>query len=486
MPLLLLGIAAACQGPADATVLGSSTTLPPPEPSTSDDSGGDTGIPDLPDPGLPPGGCDGDGGCDNRIDLLFVIDNSGTMADEQLNLARQFGALIDRLQDLEGPGGQPANVDVNIMVTTTDMWNPECAGPWVKPDYEAAHGAPIVTACTERPNRFVDFFGQDFGHVCTQVCTNGAAPSDPFIHFSGNGDNVVGGSPAQALSCLGPQGVDGCGFESPLESMMQALDPDACWNDPDGCTDEDWQWVQRPFLRDDSVLAVVLITDEVDCSIKNAGLMTDPDFMELDPSGEPTVTSAVCWNGGVACTGYDPATGRYSECHAANYDLDGQPVPPEQFGTGVPVLQPIDRYVDYLHALRDGGREVVMLGILGVPEVTEHADVPPYQPIAGGVHDLEYRDWSDADVLPTDAADGESAASMQAQFGIGPGCTGQLQPDGSTTGQAIPPVRIRQVCESLDDDDRVRCCIESICGDDFSPAIRCLTDIIQDTIDPIG
>ena len=94
--------------------------------------------------------------------------------------------------------------------------------------------------------------------------------------------------------------------------------------------------------------------------------------------------------------------------------------------------------------------------------------------------------WNDADILPGDAADGESAASMQTQFGIGPGCTGELQPDGSTTGQAIPPVRIREVCESLDEGDRVRCCIESICGDDFSPAIGCLTDIIQEAIDPIG
>ena len=46
-------------------------------------------------------------------------------------------------------------------------------------------------------------------------------------------------------------------------------------------------------------------------------------------------------------------------------------------------------------------------------------------------------------------------------------------------------MRIREVCESLDEGDRIRCCIESICGDDFSPAIQCLTGLIQDAVIPV-
>jgi hypothetical protein len=48
------------------------------------------------------------------------------------------------------------------------------------------------------------------------------------------------------------------------------------------------------------------------------------------------------------------------------------------------------------------------------------------------------------------------------------------------------------VCQSLDIADdpatpntneaKIRCCIESICDDDFSPAIQCLTGIIQESI----
>jgi hypothetical protein len=63
------------------------------------------------------------------------------------------------------------------------------------------------------------------------------------------------------------------------------------------------------------------------------------------------------------------------------------------------------------------------------------------------------------------------------------------------TGQAVPPVRVRSVCESLDipddpatpqDEAEVRCCIESICDEDFSPAIRCLTGLIQNAVTPVG
>lgn len=128
-----------------------------------------------------------------------------------------------------------------------------------------------------------------------------------------------------------------------------------------------------------------------------------------------------------------------------------------------------------------------MLGILGVPEVTAHNPNPPYQPTAGGVMDLVYRDWiagayPAGDILPGDT---DSAADKQYQFGIGPGCTGE-DGMGGFTGQAIPPVRIKEVCESLNEADKIRCCIESVCDTDFSGAIGCLAGILQTVFVPIG
>ena len=158
-------------------------------------------------------------------------------------------------------------------------------------------------------------------------------------------------------------------------------------------------------------------------------------------------------------------------------------------------LQPLSRYTDYLvtELRENNGKEVIMLGILGVPLVTAYNPDPPYQPTAGGELDLVYRDWIDGpyptgDILPTETT--ADAASKQFDFGIGPGCTG-TDAMGNFTGQATPNTRVMEVCHALDyvdnsDEEQIRCCITSICDDDFSDAINGLTGIIEDTIQPPG
>jgi hypothetical protein len=431
--------------------------------------------------GGPPGCNNGDVGCTDQIDLLFVIDNSGTMGQEQLNLARNFPLLIERLENLQDSAGNPVNPDVQIMVTTSDFGNPLCT-QFEPEGYDPAEGAPISTPCTGRLGDFTDLTGTvAVPEACTNVCPNDAAPSDPFITFSGgvsnvndvpevdiSGDGMPDSDVAQALACIGPQGINGCGYESQLESMMQALDPNATWNQGD-----------KPFLRPNALLAIAIITDEADCSIKNYSIMDDETFQETNPSNNnKQASSAICWNAGVECTGPD-ASGTYSECHSrAGEDM-----------------QPITRYTNYLINQLRGveKKEVVMLGILGVPEVTEHNAAAPFQPTAGGVLSLVYRDWAEGeyptgDILPAEFASGTTAADKQFDFGIGPGCTGGDAVSGFT-GQAIPPVRIKEVCEELnidDTDEGIRCCIESICDDDFSAAIGCLTGIIGQALVPAG
>ncbi|PRQ02135.1 hypothetical protein ENSA5_25940 [Enhygromyxa salina] len=424
-------------------------------------------------------GCDSEGNC-NLVDLLFVIDNSGTMGAEQLNLARNFPLLVQQLESLQSEGVE-SGADVNIMVTTTDYGNPLCK-PFA--NYEPEAGAPVATACRKRLDRFTGLAQINppvYEEACTEVCESpGIEPlnGDLIIHFDDEGDNVppvepvdinndgIDDSPvAQALACIGPQGIDGCGYESPLEAMMQALNPLASWNcgapdDPEVCPNGG---VDRPFMREGAVLAVAIITDEADCSVKDYAIMTDSDyFAELD--GDPLPSSAICWKAGVTCNGPD-ANGVYVNCSSDDDD---------------DLMQPVSRYTDFLnHYVREGlGKEVVMLGILGVPPVTAHNPNSPHEPTEGGVHDLVYRQWRDSDILEEDMMVGIDADYQQWAFGIGPGCTG-MNMEGEITGQAIPPVRVKEVCESLDYDDKIRCCIESVCDDDFSPALGCLTDVIQ-------
>jgi hypothetical protein len=277
--------------------------------------------------------------------------------------------------------------------------------------------------------------------------------------------------------------------------MAQALDPAKWWNDAATCEATWGKPCRGPFLREGAVLAVAIITDEADCSVRDYDLMGSPVFMATDPATRaPSPSSAVCWNAGVVCSGFDAATGAYSGCVSANKDITGE----IGVSSDAAVLHPLSRYSGLLQGLA-ANREVIMLGVLGVPEVTAHADVPPHQPIEGGVQDLLYRIWRDpafptGDILPDEWARGVDAATKQFDFGIGPGCTGYDEDTAAYTGQAVPPVRIREVCESLNvpddprtdaDESRVRCCIESICDDDFTPAIRCLTGLIQNVIVPV-
>jgi hypothetical protein len=402
-------------------------------------------------------GCQ-DGDC--PIDILVVVDNSRGLGGAQRSLAL---AMIDLELHLRTLGA-----DAQVMFTTTDMGNPLCT-PFKPNGYSPASGSPVATACTDRLGDFTGLGGDPemVQDACTDVCPEAVVPvGDPFVAFGPDGHNIDGkfdvadidgdGRPesihARAMACLAPMGVNGCGFESPLEAMLQALNPDAAWNQG-----------TRPFLRDDASLGIVLLTDEYDCSVRDYDIMANQDFFEVSPlTGMPAASSAICWNAGLDCT----AVGGEYNC-TPNADEDR--------------LHPLQRYrswlSDYLSA--DLGKPVFMTGIVGVPAVTDHLDAPPYTPTAGGVQDLVLRDWVEADVLPDDSAAGVTAADKQFDFGIGPGCTNA---ESTSHRQGMPPVRTATLCQDVATDQGIdACCLESICDDDYGDAMRCLTGMFQVT-----
>ena len=89
--------------------------------------------------------------------------------------------------------------------------------------------------------------------------------------------------------------------------------------------------------------------------------------------------------------------------------------------------------------------------------------------------------------VPDEWDEGITAADKQFELGIGPGCTG-TDAMGNFTSQALPPGRLLEVCQALDDVDggtgeaRPRCCIESICDAEHDVAIDCLMGLVQDAV----
>lgn len=406
----------------------------------------------------------GGGGCGDQcsaVDVLFVIDNSGSMAEEQLAMAR---ASVRWIGQLLGDGG---SYDLQVMVTTTDMGNPSCT-PFQPQGYAPAQGAPTTTGCNSRIDDFTGLGSNPevAPQACTAVCPADITPSDPFLAFDAagsnvpnvpdadvDGDGVLDSPEAQALACLLPQGLNGCGYESPLEAMLQALNPGAAWNSGD-----------RPFVRDNAKLAIVVLTDESDCSVQDYTVMTDESYFNVNPdNGQPAQSSALCWNAGVECNGPD-AQGVYSDCQVIP---DGP-------------LQETARYTTYLsdYLVADLGKTVDFFAIAGVPEVVEYSDRPPFAPTAGGVLDLVMRNWRDGtppagDILPIEDADGIDAADKQFLLGIGPACTGQNR-SGDYTRQAVPNLRLFDVCAALDERDTQHCFIDSICTATYDNALNTL------------
>jgi hypothetical protein len=362
----------------------------------------------------------------DAVDILFVIDNTGSMGEEQETLAASFAAFIDVLEE----GGAAANYRIGI--TTTDNGNPWCSG--TTPE----GGALRLRSCLSRLPEFT-FTGTDpptnMEAACTNVCpdqwasiettpttTEGdATPSPrPWIENTEGSTNLPAGlSMVQAFQCLAPQGINGCGFESHLESMYKALArAESSVEDSYG------------FIREEALLAVVFVSDEVDCS--NDGehdtiFLPDGNRVFWSDPDAAYPTSAVCWNAGVSCSG---GPGTYDECHAENKDVDGNSTDDSQA-----VLEPLSRYVGRLSA-----HPTIVFGLLGVPEG-----------YAGG-----------QDIVYQDAEDGQ----FHLDYGIGPGCE-------SATGIAVPPVRIRELAASFADGSS-RPLLYSICADSYAPALEAI------------
>ena len=381
------------------------------------------------------------------VDILFVIDNSGSMAEEQARLARNFPAFIAELDGMQA--------DYRIGVTTTDVAHPGCGGA-ATPE----NGNLVLRSCLDAvaDGAFV-FNDDDAAAACTDQCKLSPAQLEqrpsvydgdlhPWLESIGGETNLAAGvRMADAFACFGPQGIDGCGYESPLEAMRLAITKARASNG-------------NGFMREEALLSVVLVTDEADCSSNpaHADIFTSNTTFQNDTA--PQRTSATCWRAGTACSGDGPD---FKECHAEDWAADGSPAQSAEDA----VLHPVDRYVDFLAGLRgvpgaraeDGGpaaRDVLVSLITGVPVGYDL-----------GAAELEYH-----------AA--EPGSEQAINFGVAPGCTNSEDGSNST---AIPPVREREVAEAFAGADGARN-LFSICQDDYSPALRQIAASIKKALAP--
>lgn len=250
------------------------------------------------------------------LDLLFVIDNSGSTTDKQARLAASFPQMIDVLSQLDG--GLP---NLHIGVVTSDLGT------------SASTGASTlsVPGCDEVGDEGL-----------LQPGTSGALDGTFIIDAddgAGGRTRNYTGELRDVFAGIAQVGDLGCGFEQHLAATRRALTNPA----------------NAGFIRPEASLGIVIIADEDDCSVR------DPAFFSVDTDDDPR-QSFRCTRHGVTCDAELDTVGPKSRCAPREDSL---------------LIEGVQPFVDAVLAVKPDPRMVMVAGVVGdlEPFAIEQRDI---------------------------------------------------------------------------------------------------------------
>jgi hypothetical protein len=248
---------------------------------------------------------------ERAVDILFMVDNSPSMDPKQEALARAFPKMLESLQML--PGGLP---DLHIGVISSDMGAgaTEAGGNCsVLLGNEGILWGNDLNADPSKDNNQFATVRKLKNAAGADGCgmNSGTRWIEDLLSADGTRTKNYKGDLSDVFSCLAKGvGVNGCGLEHQLQSVRVALNPANTINPQN-----------FKFLRPKAYLAVVLVSDEDDCS-------ADPNMDTNDgmffPRNLGDTASLRCAARGHVCNGkaipdYDPADGYKGSGFAANF-----------------------------------------------------------------------------------------------------------------------------------------------------------------------
>ena len=382
----------------------------------------------------------------DKIDLLFMVDNSNSMREEQAALREQFPKLVRVLTTgLREPGDPdpfPPVKDLHVGVVSSDMGTPGNTG-WGGCD----------------PN------GGDDGRLQHEPRLAGCQASYPnFLSFRA-GDNPDAFS--NDFGCIATLGTEGCGFEQQLEAPLKALWP-SVYTDPKGDVREnpirflstDPMWMggrgdippsaggNAGFLRNDprtglSLIAIVVVTDEEDCSAKDPRVFTHPSL--LSPT-DPLYSQ-------------DPNLRCYHNPQSL-YDVR-------------------NRYLKGFQLLREGQEDLVLFAaIVGVPLDLVNEDARKNINFKETAQRDAYYDRILGDSRMAEMIDPATPIGMK---NLIPSCFRPSLEPGGKPQTAFPPRRIVELAKAFGQNGVV----QSICQDDFGPAMDVVIETIIGHLTPV-
>lgn len=270
------------------------------------------------------------------LDLLFLVDDSHSMAEEQQELALQFPLISSALAKMEG--GLP---NLHVGVISTDL----------------GIGSDVLTSCQD------DGLNAILQNVAQQPGCE--PPTDRYISDVDNGaggrEQNYSGSLEETFSCISKLGVEGCGFEQHFAAIRRALDGSTADNEG--------------FLREDAMLAIVAVSDEDDCSATDQAIYDlSPELDTLESSLGP-LSSYRCFEFGVTCkeTTDDPVFDR------TNFGDRSECVPRQSS----PYLEDVSGFVSFLQGLKATPGRVMFNVIVGTGPAAVSENFENGEPLVG-------------------------------------------------------------------------------------------------------
>jgi hypothetical protein len=357
------------------------------------------------------------------LDLLILIDESTSMLDEQAKLQEQVPRLVNLLltggEDTDGStpvGTFPAIESLHVAIITPDL------GYSTDPSTSYAPNGDFTPPdqCRDNGGAGKAGFMQVTGFTGTprEACDAVTPPQDT-LYLNFPEPNFTAADLVSDVECLTGQ-QDGCGFEQQLQAILES----------------DSNPANSGFNREDALLAVILITDEDDCST------TDPRVFDT------VITPGTPYEGPFTTGG---ALQPNLRCWAHS-----------------DALQPVQRYVEEVAKLKSDPSQIVFAAITGIPEDSmldrENFDTDADRYAAILAHPA-MEETPDPDRFPD--------AANQA---LTPACTTIVESQESI---AFPGRRIVETMSGLaQSNNGIGTVVESICADDYAPALNAIVDRI--------
>jgi hypothetical protein len=363
----------------------------------------------------------------NKVDLLFMIDNSPSMAPMQAELQTRFKTFFDAFV---AAAAQKKYADLQIGVVTSDF---------------GAAGA------NKGDGSGCDAFGggqggslQALGDPMARAANCQAPVGASFIKYNfdpaaPNGNNLPATQDlVTTFSCMAAVGVSGCGYEHQLESVYSSL--------------HDAHPENADFLRTDARLAIVFLTNEDDGSAPRESGIYDTTNATFGPRNtyRQTMWGVECAN---MLTPDGPSLGFLHGCGAA-------PDPAED-GSGLGKEFDVARYVHFFTDSKLAGgvkynpNDVILVGIDGLYDDHQGLQVI----LSTGMDKTTFK------YVPC-AVQGNTCQPV-----LDHSCQNTTQPAFFSD----PAVRLNTVIQAARTHE-----LRSICDDDYTPAMQAIADLLTE------